>query len=83
MLRGGGRAFPCEFTSSTSTLSISVGLPVTGKEAFSENIPPNPATADLSNLLAQGYLPQAGLDGRRLLLVQTPRRFPGGVSFTF
>ena len=41
------------------------------------------ATADLSNLLAQGYLPLTGFDGRRLLLVQTPRRFRGGVSFTF
>jgi len=41
------------------------------------------ATADLSNLLAQGYLPIGLSDGRRLLLVQTPRSFRGGVSFTF
>ncbi|MDQ6708442.1 MAG: TonB-dependent receptor [Acidobacteriota bacterium] len=41
------------------------------------------ATADLSNLLAQGYLPIGFSDGRRLLLVQTPRSFRGGVSFTF
>ncbi|MDQ6664065.1 MAG: carboxypeptidase-like regulatory domain-containing protein [Acidobacteriota bacterium] len=41
------------------------------------------ATADLSNLLAQGYLPIGLSNGRRLLLVQTPRSFRGGVSFTF
>ncbi len=41
------------------------------------------ATADLSNLLAQGYLPLSLRDGRQLLLVQTPRSFRGGVSFTF
>lgn len=41
------------------------------------------ATADLSNLLAQGYLPLSMPDGRRLLLVRTPRSVRGGVSFTF
>jgi hypothetical protein len=41
------------------------------------------ATADLRNLLAQGYLPLSLADGRQLLLVHTPRSFRGGVSFTF
>jgi Carboxypeptidase regulatory-like domain len=41
------------------------------------------ATADLRNLLAQGYLPIAAADGRRLLLMQTPRVFRGGLSFIF
>jgi len=40
-------------------------------------------TADLRNLLAQGYLPLNTADGRRLLLVQTPRAFRGGLSFIF
>jgi hypothetical protein len=41
------------------------------------------ASADLRNLLAQGYLPMSFPDGRRLLLVQTPRSFRGGLSFIF
>jgi Carboxypeptidase regulatory-like domain len=39
-------------------------------------------TADLRNLLAEGYLPvESG--GQQLLLVQTPRSFRGGLSFIF
>jgi hypothetical protein len=40
-------------------------------------------TADLRNLLAQGYLPLNTADGQRILLVETPRAFRGGVSFIF
>ena len=41
------------------------------------------ATADLRNLLAQGYLPLSTSDGQSLLLVQNPRSFRGGLSFIF
>ncbi len=41
------------------------------------------ATADLRNLLAQGYLPLTTFDGRRYILMQTPRSFRGGLSFIF
>ena len=41
------------------------------------------ATADLRNLLAQGYLPLGLADGRQVLLMQTPRSFRGGLSFIF
>jgi hypothetical protein len=41
------------------------------------------ATADLRNLRAQGYLPVSFADGRRLLLLQTPRSLRGGLSFIF
>jgi hypothetical protein len=41
------------------------------------------ATADLRNLLAQGYLPLGVSDGRQVLLMQTPRSFRGGLSFIF
>ncbi|MSV29993.1 MAG: TonB-dependent receptor [Bryobacterales bacterium] len=41
------------------------------------------ATADLRNLLAQGYLPLTTFDGRRYLLMQTPRSVRGGLSFIF
>ena len=40
-------------------------------------------TADLRNLLAQGYLPLPAAGGRRILLMQTPRSFRGGLSFIF
>jgi hypothetical protein len=41
------------------------------------------ATADLRNLLAQGYLPIELADGRWLLLMQAPRSVRGGLSFVF
>ena len=41
------------------------------------------ATADLRNLLAQGYLPIGMFGGQSLLLVETPRSFRGGLSFIF
>jgi hypothetical protein len=41
------------------------------------------ATADLRNMLAQGYLPLSLADGRRILLIQNPRSFRGGLSFIF
>ncbi|MDQ6675758.1 MAG: hypothetical protein M3Z09_00510, partial [Acidobacteriota bacterium] len=40
-------------------------------------------TADFRNMLAQGYLPFSLPDGRRLLLMRTPRSFRGGLNFTF
>jgi hypothetical protein len=40
------------------------------------------ATAELSNLLAQGYLPLTS-DGQRVLLVETPRSLKGGLVFSF
>ena len=41
------------------------------------------ATADLRNLLAQGYLPFQTATGQEVVLVQTPRSFRGGLSFIF
>lgn len=40
-------------------------------------------TADLRNLLQQGYLPLSTIDGSRLVLMENPRMFRGGVSFIF
>jgi len=40
------------------------------------------ATAQLSNALAQGYLPLM-MDGRQMYLVQAPRSLRGGLSFVF
>jgi hypothetical protein len=41
------------------------------------------ASAELRNLLAQGYLPIATGDGRRILLTHYPRAVRGGLSFIF
>jgi hypothetical protein len=41
------------------------------------------ATADLSNMLAQGYLSLGMVNGQRVLLVEPPRSFRGGLSFIF
>ena len=41
------------------------------------------ATADLRNLLAQGYLPLTSANGQPIVLVQMPRSFRGGLSFIF
>ncbi len=38
---------------------------------------------DLRNLLAQGYVPVLGRDGRTLYLVQSARSVRGGVAFSF
>jgi hypothetical protein len=40
-------------------------------------------TADLRNLLQQGYLPLSTVDGSHLVLMENPRMFRGGLSFIF
>jgi hypothetical protein len=41
------------------------------------------ATADLFNILEQGYLPLTTAQGTRVLLLHTPRSIRGGLSFIF
>ena len=41
------------------------------------------AMVDLRNLLAQGYVPVMGQDGRTVYLVQSARAVRGGVAFIF
>jgi hypothetical protein len=41
------------------------------------------ATAELRNLLAQGYLPVATPTGRQILLSNNPRAIRGGLAFIF
>lgn len=40
-------------------------------------------SAELRNLLAQGYIPVSSPDGRSLWLIQVPRAVRGGISFIF
>jgi hypothetical protein len=41
------------------------------------------ASAELRNLLAQGYLPLTTPEGRRVILIHAPRAVRGGLSFIF
>jgi len=41
------------------------------------------ALIDLRNLLAEGYVPVLGHDGRTVYLVQSARAVRGGLNFTF
>jgi hypothetical protein len=41
------------------------------------------ATADIRNMLAQGYLPVGMVAGQQLMLVETPRTLRGGLAFIF
>lgn len=41
------------------------------------------ASAEVRNLLAQGYLPLMMAGGQQLMLVNTPRTFRGGLAFVF
>ena len=41
------------------------------------------ALVEIRNLVAQGYVPVLGLDGRTVYLVQSARSVRGGVAFTF
>jgi hypothetical protein len=51
---------------------------------WGDRLPPGlEATVDVTNLLAQGYLPFLSADGRTLFLAQSPRAIQGGLSFTF
>ncbi|MBV8072650.1 MAG: TonB-dependent receptor [Acidobacteriaceae bacterium] len=40
-------------------------------------------TADVRNLLAQGYIPMASSSGGHMLIVQSPRAIRGGLNFVF
>jgi hypothetical protein len=61
-------------------LNISVRQPIPCPGSFLGRLE---ATAELRNLLAQGYLPIDTADGGRILLIQSPRAVRGGLSFIF
>jgi hypothetical protein len=61
-------------------LSVFIRQPIPGTSFIPGKID---ALLDLRNLLAQGYLPVAGQDGRTVYMVQSARSLRGGLSFTF
>ena len=61
-------------------LNLFFRQPIPGTGFFPGHIE---AMVDLRNLLAQGYVPVLGHDGRTVYLVQSARAVRGGVAFTF
>ena len=61
-------------------LSFFIRQPIPGRRLIPAQME---ALVDVRNLLAQGYRPVVGEDGRTVYLVQAARSIRGGVSFTF
>src|SRR5579863_7791599 len=61
-------------------LNLFIRQPLPGMGLFPGHLE---AIVDLRNLLAEGYVPVLGHDGRTVYLVQSARTVRGGVAFTF
>ena len=61
-------------------LDIFLRQPIPGPSSLSGHMD---VLLEIRNLLAQGYVPVFGQDGRTVYLVQTARAVRGGVSFNF
>ncbi|HEY1525766.1 MAG TPA: carboxypeptidase-like regulatory domain-containing protein [Candidatus Angelobacter sp.] len=61
-------------------LSLFIRQPIPGTSFIPAKID---ALLDLRNLLAQGYVPVMGQDGRTIYMVQSARSLRGGLAFTF
>ncbi len=61
-------------------LSIFIRQPLPGTSFIPAKMD---ALLDLRNLLAQGYVPVMGQDGRTVYMVQSARSLRGGLAFTF
>ena len=66
--------------SPTPGLNLSVRQPIPASFGLPWRVE---ATADIRNILAQGYLPITATNGGQMLVVQNPRSFRGGLSFIF
>jgi hypothetical protein len=73
-----GHMYSTEAMRSMPGLNIHIRQPIPGFHPCRVEL-----TADLRNLLAQGYLPLSTADGQRILLVESPRAFRGGFNFIF
>lgn len=72
-----GNGYSTEATQPMPGLNVCVRQPLPG---FARRVE---ATADLRNMLAQGYLPVGMVSGQQLMLIETPRTLRGGLAFTF
>jgi len=72
-----GNAYSTQSSLPMPGLNVSVRQPLPG---FARHVE---ATADIRNMLAQGYLPVGMVSGQRLMLIDNPRMLRGGLAFTF
>jgi hypothetical protein len=61
-------------------LNIHLRQPIPALNVFSARLE---ATAELRNLLAEGYVPLSTAEGTRVVLIPSPRAVRGGLSFIF
>ena len=73
----GGNLYSADGMGAMPGLNIYIRQPIPGFAGRLE------ATADLRNMLAQGYIPIAAANGTQVLLVDNPRSIRGGLAFTF
>jgi hypothetical protein len=73
----GGNLYSAQGQGALPGLNICIRQPIPGFAGRLE------ATADLRNMLAQGYIPIAAANRTQLLLVDNPRSVRGGLAFTF
>jgi len=71
-----GNVYSTEPNRTMPGLNVCVHQPLPG---FARRVE---ATADIRNMLAQGYLP-VGMGSQQLILIETPRTLRGGLAFTF
>ncbi|MGZ4817699.1 MAG: carboxypeptidase-like regulatory domain-containing protein [Terriglobales bacterium] len=72
--------FDCSPGQMDPYLNVFVRQPIPGTGFFPGKME---ALVDLRNLLAQGYIPVIGHDGRTLYLLESARAVRGGVAFVF
>jgi hypothetical protein len=75
-----GPLFSAQTASPEPGLNVTIRQPIPAFAGMPGRIE---ASAELRNLLAQGYLPLLGAGDQQLLLVNTPRSFRGGLAFVF
>jgi len=75
-----GRLYSTQSPRPMPGLNIYIRQPIPGLSMLPWRVE---ATADLRNLLAQGYVPFDTPNGQQFMLVQTPRSLRGGLSFIF
>jgi len=75
-----GQLYSMQSTQNLPGLNIYVRQPIPGLSMLPWRME---ATADLRNLLAQGYVPLTAANGQPIVLVEMPRSFRGGLSFIF
>jgi hypothetical protein len=75
-----GHLFLTNLSSPDAGLNISVRQSLPAPPFLSGRME---VSAEMRNMLAQGYLPLRSQTGQRLLLIHTPRALRGGVAFIF